>query len=412
MGLRVGLLHYTAPPVAGGVEVVLGQQARLMADAGHRVRIIVGRGGSTDPRIEVVRVPLADSRNPTILTARAALDRGHVPPILTTLVAALAVDLRRAVADLDVLVAHNVCGLHFNLPLTAALHELAAEQGGPPLVAWQHDLAWTSAQYSQHLRPGYPWDLLRDPWPRTTYVAVSEARQKEQMRLSGLSLERVRVVPNGVDVSRILGLRPATQQIVESLGLPGPRPVLLVPARVTRRKNLELAIRVVAELRRLGDDPLLIITGPTDPHDPAASEYLGRLQALALAVGVADAVHFLAVDRGRSTSQRVVSDLYRIADALLLPSHDEGFGLPILEAAICRLPVICADIASLHELAGNDATYFDPGADPSAVAALIRARLANEPASRLADRVRREYGWPAIYATRIEPLLREVAGQG
>src|SRR3990172_10814237 len=194
MGLRVGFIKYGGAAVGGGFEVGPGQQARLMADAGHRVRIIVGRGGSTDPRIEIVRVPLADSRNPTILTARAALDRGHVPPILTTLVAALAVDLRRAVADLDVLVAHNVCGLHFNLPLTAALHELAAEQGGPPLVAWQHDLAWTSAQYSQHLRPGYPWDLLRDPWPRTTYVAVSEARQKEQMRLSGLSLERVPLV--------------------------------------------------------------------------------------------------------------------------------------------------------------------------------------------------------------------------
>lgn len=412
MGLRVGLLHYTAQPVAGGVEIVLGEQARLLADAGHRVRIIVGRGGSTDPRVEVIRVPLADTRHPAILAARASLDQGSAPSTLATLVASLAADLRSAVADLDVLVAHNVCGLHFNLPLTAALHELAAEQGGPPLVAWQHDLAWTSVPYSHHLHPGYPWDLLREPWPRTTYVAVSEARQKEQMRLSGLSLERVRVVPNGVDVSLLLGLHPATQRIVESLGLPGPKPVLLVPVRVTRRKNLELAIRVVAELRRLGDDPLLIITGPPDPHDPAASEYLERLRALAVEVRVADAVRFLAVDRGRSTSPCVVTDFYRIADALLLPSHDEGFGLPILEAAIARLPVICADIASLHELAGNDATYFDPAADPSAVAALIRARLANEPASRLADRVRREYGWPAIYATRIEPLLREVAGQG
>ncbi len=412
MGLRVGLLHYTAPPVTGGVEVVLGQQARLLADAGHRVRIIVGRGGSTDPRVEVVRVPLADTRHPAVLAARASLDRGSVPPTFAPLVAALAADLRSTVADLDVLVAHNVCGLHFNLPLTAALREIAGEPRGPALVAWQHDLAWTSVPYSQHLHPGYPWDLLRDPWPRTTYVAVSEARQKEQMRLSGLPLERVRVVPNGVDVGRLLGLHPSTRRIVESLGLPGARPVLLVPARVTRRKNLELAIRVVAELRRLGDDPLLIIPGPSDPHDPAASGYLERLQALALAVRVADAVHFLAVDRGRSTSRRVVTDLYRIADALLLPSHDEGFGLPILEAAVSRLPVICADIAALRELAGNDATYFDPAADPSAVAVLIRARLANEPVSRLADRVRREYGWPAIYATRIEPLLREVAGEG
>ena len=412
MGLRVGLLHYSAPPVAGGVEVVLGQQARLLADAGHHVRIIVGRGGSGDPRIEVVRVPLADTRHPAILAARASLDRGSVPSTFATLVAALAADLRSAVGDLDVLVAHNVCGLHFNLPLTAALHEISAEPHGPALVAWQHDLAWTSVHYAQHLHPGFPWSLLRDPWPRTTYVAVSEARQKEQMHLSGLPLEHVRVVPNGVDVGRLLGLHPSTQRIVEGLGLPGPRPVLLVPARITPRKNLEFAIRVVADLRRLGDDPRLIVTGPLDPHDPSANEYLQRLSSRALAVGVADAVHFVAVERARSTSRRVVSDLYRIADALLLPSHDEGFGLPILEAAVSRLPVICADIASLRELAGIDATYFDPSGDPSTVAGLIQARLADEPVSRLADRVRREYGWPAVYATRIEPLLREVAGKG
>ncbi|MES2209698.1 MAG: glycosyltransferase family 4 protein [Chloroflexota bacterium] len=411
MGLRVGLLHYTAPPVAGGVEVVLGQQARLLAEAGHHVRIIVGRGGSTDPRVKVARVPLADTRHPAILAARTSLDGGSVPSTFATLVAALAADLRSSIGDLDVLVAHNVCALHFNLPLTAALHEVTAEPHGPALVAWQHDLAWTSAPYARHLHPGYPWDLLRDPWPRTTYVAVSEARQKEQMRLSGLPLEDVRVVPNGVDVSRLLGLDPSTQRIVEGLGLPGPGPILLVPARITPRKNLEFAIRIVAEVRRLGDDPRLIITGQLDPHDPTANEYFQGLSALATAVGVADVVHFLAVEQGRSTSRRVVTDLYRIADALLLPSHDEGFGLPILEAAVSRLPVICANIASLRELAGLDATYFDPAEDPATVAALIRARLADEPVSRLADRVRREYGWPAIYATRIEPLLREVAGK-
>ena len=280
MGLRVGLLHYTAPPVAGGVEVVLGQQARLLADAGHHVRMIVGRGGSGDPRVEVVRVPLADTRHPAILAARASLDRGSIPSTFATLVATLAADLRSAVGDLDVLVAHNVCGLHFNLPLTAALRQMAGAPRGPALVAWQHDLAWTSMSYARQLHPGLPWDLLRDPWPRTTYVAVSEARQKEQMRLSGLPLEHVRVVPNGVDVGRLLGLHPSTQRIVEGLGLPGPWPVLLIPARITPRKNLEFAIRIAADLRRLGDDPRLIITGPLDPHDPTANEYLQEVDGI------------------------------------------------------------------------------------------------------------------------------------
>ncbi|MDQ1322718.1 MAG: hypothetical protein QG587_51, partial [Chloroflexota bacterium] len=57
MGLSIGLLHFTSPPVVGGVETVLGHHARLMADAGHAVRMITGRGGTPDPRVALVRVP-------------------------------------------------------------------------------------------------------------------------------------------------------------------------------------------------------------------------------------------------------------------------------------------------------------------------------------------------------------------
>lgn len=412
MGLRIGLVHYTAPPIVGGVEVVLGQHARLLAAAGHRVRIITGRGGRPEPGIEVVRVALADTRHPAIRAARASLDAGRVPPGFGALVREIAAALRPAVRDLDVLVAHNVCGLHFNLPLTAALRELAEGAGGPAFIAWQHDLAWTSTRHAGELHDGYPWDLLRNAWPEATYVTVSATRRAELARISGLPTETIRVVPNGIDLERLLGLHPATRRILRGLGLPGLGPILLVPVRITPRKNLELAVGVVAELRRSGDDARLIVTGPLDPHASGAGAGLDRIRAAASAAGVAAAVHLLSIDRGRRIPSRVVGDLYRVADALLLPSHDEGFGLPVLEAAACRLPVFCADIPTLREVAGDDATYFDPAADPSTVAALIRERLATEPVARLAARVRRGYGWPALATSQIGPLLEEVAGHG
>ncbi|HSO28524.1 MAG TPA: glycosyltransferase [Candidatus Sulfomarinibacteraceae bacterium] len=408
MPLRIGLLHYTAPPVVGGVEVVLEQHARLMVDAGHRVRIITGRGGIRGPRLEVVRIPLADTRHPAIRAMRACLDRGEVPEGFSRLAAEVASALGAAIEDLDVVVAHNVCSLHFNLPLTAALHELVGRAGAPGLIAWQHDLAWTSSRYASELHAGYPWDLLRAAWPRTTYVAVSEARREEQARLSGLAAA-VPVVPNGVELERLLAIHPATRRILDGFGLPGDGPVLLVPVRITPRKNLELAIGIVAALRASGDDARLIVTGPPDPHASGSAAGVARLRAIAREGGVEGSIHLLAVDRGRRTPQRVVHDLYRIADALLLPSHDEGFGLPVLEAAAARLPVFCADLPSLRELAGDDASYFDPAADPAAVAAVIRTRLASEPVARLAMRARRTYGWRAIYRSQIEGLLAEAA---
>jgi glycosyltransferase involved in cell wall biosynthesis len=101
----------------------------------------------------------------------------------------------------------------------------------------------------------------------------------------------------------------------------------------------------------------------------------------------------------------MVDDLFRLADLLLLPSRDEGFGLPILEAGASRLPIACSDLPTLRELAGDDALYFGLDDDPAAIASRIRDRLEADPARRLARRVRLDYAWEQIYRTRIAPLL-------
>jgi hypothetical protein len=183
--------------------------------------------------------------------------------------------------------------------------------------------------------------------------------------------------------------------VIDSLGLArsGVWPVLLVPVRITPRKNLELALHVLAVLRADGTDAHLVVTGPADPHARGTDAGVSALRKLADRLGVSAAVHLLAVDRGRRTPTRVVTDLFRVADALLLPSRDEGFGLPVLEAAVSRLPIVCADLPTLREVAGDDASYFDPDADPEHVAELLRRRLEADPAARLAARTRSAYDW-------------------
>jgi mannosylglucosylglycerate synthase len=411
VALCVGLLHYTAPPVVGGVEIVLGHHARLLAAAGHSVRVITGRGGRFDLPVGSVRVPLADARHPRVRTARAALDAGRVPTDWPALVDELADQLRSALAGLDVVVAHNVCSLHFNLPLTAALRRLLDESYPPRLIAWQHDVAATSPRHRRSLHDGPPWDLLRTPWPGVRYVTISASRRDEVAMALGIPRQSVTVIPNGLDIDCSIALHATTRRLIAPLRLERAGPILLMPTRVIARKNVELAIRVVAELRRAGDDARLIVTGPPDPHDPGDEGYLEWLLLLADRLGVTEAVHLLAIDRGRPTAPRAVADLYRLADVLFLPSTDEGFGLPILEAAVCRLPIVCADIAPLRDLAGEEATYIDPGAEPGDVARVIREVLTS-PAPRLSSRVRSRYGWPAVYERHIAPLLTDVAASG
>lgn len=392
--------------MVGGVESVLAHHARLLTEAGHRVRVIAGRGEAWDDRIPFVLLPLADSRHPDVLAAKKELDAGRPPPGFAALTESLALALRSALAGADVLFAHNVCSLHKNLALTAALHQLHIESKLPRFILWHHDLAWAAPRYAAEMHVGYPWDLLRTDWPGARHVAVSEFRRRELAGLLGIPPERIAVAPNGVQAARLLKLEPRTQELIHDLGLARADPLLLLPVRLTPRKNIELALRTLAALRRSLSHATLLVTGPEGQHNPANAEYKGRLLALRDELGLRGAAHFVAEYASEPVPHAVIVDCYRLADALFLPSREEGFGLPLLEAALTRLPVFCADIPPLRDLGRNDATYFSPEADPESVALLIAAHLQSSPIYRFAARVRRKYTWENVYRNHIAPLLR------
>jgi glycosyltransferase involved in cell wall biosynthesis len=408
MGKRIALLHYTAPPVVGGVESVLAQHAALLAEAGHAVRVLAGRGQAWRPGIVFDLLPLADSRHPDVVAAKGELDAGRVPPDFDALTDQLVQALLTTAGNCDLLIAHNVCSLNKNLPLTAALYRLSARPGFPRLVLWHHDLAWTTPRFAAELHPGYPWDLLRTHWPGVTQVVVSAERQRELATLLGLAPESIRVVPNGVDASRFLKLEPQTETLARELGLLRAAPLLLLPVRITPRKNIELALRTLAALRlHNGLDARLVVTGPLGPHSPGNADYFVRLRALRATLGLDDSFHFLAEHTEAYLPDAIVADFFRLADALFLPSREEGFGIPLLEAAFSRRPVFCADIPALRELGQSEAVYFSPDADPAEIAALVATRLLADRVYRFAARARMGYSWEQIYTRHLEPLLRE-----
>lgn len=405
--MNIALLHYSAPPVVGGVESVLAYHARLMAEAGHTVRVIAGRGDAFNPRIEFVSCPLVDSRHPDILAAKSELDQGRIPENFETLVQAIEQAIAPALAKTDVLIAHNVCSLHKNLALTAALKSLSMQTGAPRLILWHHDLAWTTPRYRPELHDGYPWDLLRTAWPGARQVVVSELRQRELAELLGIPASQIAVVPNGLDAPAFLKLEDQTRDLVEQLGLMAANPLLLLPVRITPRKNIELALRTLAVLRNTLPDAILVVTGPPGPHNPANAEYFARLKALRVELSLESSVHFLAEVVREYLPDVVIADLYRLADALILPSREEGFGIPLIEAGLVRMPIFCTDIPPLCALGGNEVSYFSPDAEPQDIAALIVNSLKEDHTHQLRVRVRRSYTWQGIYTERIAPLLEE-----
>jgi mannosylglucosylglycerate synthase len=403
--MNIDILHYAAPPVVGGVESVIAQHARLMADAGHRVRILAGRGEQFDERISFIAIPKVDSRHPEIETLKAKLDEGSVPPGFDHQVRLLAEHLGQICENTQVLIAHNVCSLNKNLVLTAALRRLQDGGGLPRLILWHHDLAWTTPRYRAELHDGYPWDLLRSDWPAAIQVVVSELRRKELAELIRVPEDRIRVVPNGLDIARFLKLDVQTVGLIEKLDLLAAAPLLLLPVRITPRKNIELALGALAVLRKELPQARLVVTGPLGPHNPANLLYFEQLQRTRLELGLERAANFLAEQAQGYLPDSVISDFYHLADALLLPSREEGFGIPILEAGLTGIPIFCANIPSLRELGGNEVSYFSPEADPAEVASLMVQAFVGDQKLSLRWHVRKEYTWEKIYQAHIAPLL-------
>jgi glycosyltransferase involved in cell wall biosynthesis len=397
-------MHYAAPPVVGGVESVVAHHARLMAAAGHDVRVIAGRGEQASLPVPFVLIPLVDSRHPRVEALKADLDADRPPPDLEPLTSELEASLTRELEPVDVVIAHNVCSLHKNLALTSALHRLYRGGVIRRLILWHHDLAWTAPRYQGELHPGHPWDLLRTDWG-AEHVVVSAARRRELAELLGVPPETITVVPNGIDVAGLLKLEPLSLDLIRRLRLDRASPILLLPVRITPRKNIEMALQVLAELQQAFPDAALVVTGPPGPHNPANARYFEKLRALRAGLGLEGAAHFLAEVHDGFLPDAVIADLYQIADLLFLPSREEGFGIPLLEAAFQRVPVFCADIPTLRELGGREVAFFDLDSAPAEIAGRITRRLRDNPDHAFRARAWCEATWEAIYSRKIAPLI-------
>ncbi|MBC8164006.1 MAG: glycosyltransferase family 4 protein [Roseiflexaceae bacterium] len=407
----IAILHFAGPPLVGGVEQTIAAHARVMAADGHTVRIVAGSGGQVDSRVTTLLDPLLSSRGPEIEQVNAELARGEVTAAFHALVNRIAAALATMLAGADVAMVHNVLTLHKNLAFTTALWRLHQAGRAPRLLAWCHDFAWLDPLYAGELHAGQPWDLLKTAWPGVRYIVVSRDRQAMLAGLLGVDETAIDVVTPGVDLAAFLKLEPETTELVQRLDLLLADPLLLLPARITRRKNIELAVAIVGGLRAQRLQPKLVVTGPPGPHNPTNAAYLAQLQALRDATGDPGSVVFLyetftdTAGRPRPVGDAMIADLFRLADGLLFPSRYEGFGIPVLEAGLAGLPIFASNIAPFRETAGGAALLFDLDAPPLETAARIAQFLRNDQRTTLRRRVRLDYTWDAVYRREIVGMV-------
>lgn len=201
---------------------------------------------------------------------------------------------------------------------------------------------------------------------------ASEWSRARLMETYGLAEDRVAVVPLGIDPKRF---RVENVRLVEvlhhDLGIPA-QTYLLGIGGPEPRKRAELLLDVYARLREAepATPPLAVIGWGGKPH-PA----LKARPALHRHVHV---LPWIGDDR--------LAALYTGAVATIVPSREEGFGFPVLEAMACGSPVVCGRHSSLAEI-GGDAALFVEGADPDEwVEALQRVAFDQEEHDRWKER--------------------------
>lgn len=250
-----------------------------------------------------------------------------------------------------------------------------------------HDLAFEryphaySATERAYLRLTTRWAAIRCP----LLIAVSESTKADLVSVYGLRPERIRVVPLGASKPEVA---PAPASRLAELGLNGS--FVLQVGRIEARKNQAAALAAVEKL----DGVTLAVAGPE------------RDAALAARLRESDRCRVL----GR-VDQPTLELLYKRANAVIVPSLYEGFGLPVLEAMARGKVVVAARASSLPEVGGDAALYFDDAADPEQVAKVLEAALSDEALRKSLAKAARErarkFTWERC-AAGVADVVREL----
>jgi mannosylglucosylglycerate synthase len=396
--MKIALVHYSSWPTIGGVESVIRHQARLISKRGHDATIVCGEGGVFEKRIQLFVIPELNSVGPDIRMAQEEVYNGRPGEVYFRLLESLQKRLRPLIESFDCFVVHNMFTMPFNLAATQALCGLAEEYRRT--IAWTHDLAASNPDYSlPHYRT---FDLIRNRQPGVKYVTISEARAMEFRALTGTDVDAI--VPNGLDVASTCAL---TQEVSELVGKDlSTSIILLYPTRILARKNIAFALQIVGAVRDIGLKVRLLVTGAPDTHNRSAGEYFAGLKQMAADLDIQAMVSW--VNETFHVDERQLHSLYMAADAILFTSRQEGFGLPLLEAAAHRLPIFCSDIEPLKSIALSSTLLIGLREAPRNIAERICSYFEHDPIFKRKKYLLREYSAEKLYDEKIEPMFREL----
>ena len=188
------------------------------------------------------------------------------------------------------------------------------------------------------------WNAVRSA---SKIIAVSQATKQAILDYFRINPDKIQVVYEGFNqIYGMMDKDEAFQQVSNRFKVT--KPYILYVGAWRRYKNLPQLALAFNQLIEAGLDLELVLVGESDPFYPEIQERIFSIK------------HKDRIKALGRISDPELKAVYNAARLFVLPSHMEGFGLTVLEAAACGVPIACSDIPSLREVAGQAAVYFDP----------------------------------------------------
>ncbi len=244
-------------------------------------------------------------------------------------------------------------------------------------------------------------------------VAATPLDRQQMMNHYAVDESRIVVIPCGVNLDLFHPMPQADAR--RHLGLPPDRRLLLFVGRLDPVKGLRVLLEAMCDLTRslrpcgAEDISLAVIGGDREDHLEALMTDLDCLTEIRHELGLDDLVVFVG-----SRAQEELAYYYAAADACVMPSLYESFGMVALEAMACGTPVIASRVGGLtYTVRDGETGYLVPEKDPKALAQklelVLTDRRLRQRLGHRAARVAQTYGWESIVDD-VEDLYAEVAG--
>jgi glycosyltransferase involved in cell wall biosynthesis len=258
--------------------------------------------------------------------------------------------------------------VHTHMSKSGVLGRIAARLAGVPVIIHTpHGHVFHS--YYSPAKTRLFWLLERTCALFTDrIIALTENEKREHVELRIAPEERFAVIHSGVDFDRYAGPPGPGAVSRADFGIPPEAPVIGCVARLVPIKGHTYLLAAMAQVLRQFPEARLLLVG----DGPCAAE----LQAQARDLGIADRVIFAGL-------RRDVPDLLRLMDLFALASLNEGMGRVLVEAMICRLPVVATRVSGIPDVVESGITglLVEPRA-PEKMAEAITALLGNRAAAR------------------------------